>query len=173
MSEDPRLRSVHLQLPNRRDDFRRAREALLGACGQPTLAVDRRQLDALQARATLPLGGLPELQQYWLVDHELVHSLKVGLNTIGRMPDNDVSVLDSSVSRRHAAILIHVNDSCELHDTASKNGTFLNGQRIAGPTAIKTGDEIRLCDRTLVFFVGNEAPLPRSEDSNSKTLVEN
>jgi pSer/pThr/pTyr-binding forkhead associated (FHA) protein len=172
MADDPRLCSVHLQLPIRREDYRRAREALLGACGQPTLAVDRQQLDAIQARATQPPGTQTEASKYWLVDTELVHSLKVGLNTIGRMPDNDVSILDSSVSRRHAAILIHVNESCELHDTASKNGTFLNGARITGATPIKTGDQVRLCDRTLKFVVDAEAPMPRSDDANSITIVD-
>ena len=73
----------------------------------------------------------------------------------------------------HAAILVHLNDGCELHDTASKNGTFLNGQRIAGPTSIKAGDEIRLCDRTMVFAAGAEAPAPRGEGPDSKTVVEN
>jgi hypothetical protein len=172
MSDDPRLCSVHLQLQARREDFRRAREALIGACGGPTMAVDRKQLDALQPHATLPQGTFADSPHYWLVDRDLVHSLKVGLNTIGRMPDNDVSILDSSVSRRHAAILVHVNDGCELHDTASKNGTYLNGQRIAGPTPIKAGDEIRLCDRTMVFAAGDAPPAPHGDDSDSKTFVE-
>ena len=123
MSDDPRLRSVHLQLQARRDDFRRAREALIGACGGPTMAVDRKQLDALQAQPTVArdLRGFAAV----LARGSRPSSFfKVGLNTIGRMPDNDVSVLDSSVSRRHAAILVHLNDGCELHDTASKNGTI-------------------------------------------------
>jgi hypothetical protein len=172
MSNDPRLRSVHLQLQARRDDFRRAREALIGACGQPTMAADRQQLDALQPQSLSPSGTLADSRQYWLVDRDLVHSLKIGLNTIGRMPDNDVSILDSSVSRRHAAILVHLTDGCELHDTASKNGTFLNGQRIAGPTPIKAGDEIRLCDRTMIFGAGAQAPAPDGEGPDSKTVVE-
>src|SRR5262245_50832278 len=170
MADDPRLCSVHLQIPIRREDYRRAREALLGACGNPTLAVDRQQLDATQARATQAPATQMEASKYWLVDRELIHSLKVGLNTIGRMPDNDVAILDSSVSRRHAAVLIHVNEACELHDTASKNGTFLNGLRLTGPTPIKTGDEIRLCDRTLKFGVGAEAPVLRNDDGDSITI---
>lgn len=153
---DPRLLSVHLQAPLRRNDFRRARSAVENACGQ---------------HATLPPIEDSNSVRFWLIDREIVYSLKVGLNTIGRMPDNDVAILDASISRRHAAIVIHTSDGCELHDTASKNGTYLNGQRIAAPTAIKCGDEIRLCDRTVRFLSGNVTPAP-SDDRNAKTMIE-
>jgi pSer/pThr/pTyr-binding forkhead associated (FHA) protein len=153
---DPRLQSVHLQAAPRRDEFRRARVAVENACGQ---------------HATLPPLDQSATNRYWLVDRDIVYSLKVGLNTIGRMPDNDVAILDAAISRRHAAIVIHTSDGCELHDTASKNGTFLNGQRIGGPTAIKSGDEIRLCDRCVRFFTGNVTPAP-ADDRNARTIVE-
>ena len=61
-------------------------------------------------------------------------------------------VQDCYISRRHCAILVHSGEGCELHDTASKNGTFVNGQRIPGPTRLNPGDEIRLCDRQLIFM---------------------
>jgi hypothetical protein len=169
---DPRLCSVHLQIPTRRDDFRRARQALIGACGQPTLALDRRTLEVSLTQAP-SRGARPPSLRYWLVDREFVYALKVGLNTIGRKLDNDVAILDDSVSRRHAAIVVHVNDGCELHDTASKNGTRLNGERIAGPLRLQTGDEIRLCDRLLVFVAGNDPPAPRGDDPDSRTIVDN
>jgi pSer/pThr/pTyr-binding forkhead associated (FHA) protein len=67
------------------------------------------------------------------------------------------------VSRRHCAILVHLTTGCELHDTASKNGTFLNGNRLAGPTRLSPGDEIRMCDRHLVFFSADD-PAPAAHD---------
>ena len=91
---------------------------------------------------------------YCLIDQDGVHNLKVGLNTIGRLPDNDIPVADGSVSRRHCAIVVHATHGCEVYDTASKNGTFVNGQRINGLTALKAGDKIRLCDRQFVFVCG-------------------
>jgi len=45
---DPRLCSVHLEALPRRQEFRRARELLYGACGQQTLAIDQAQLEALR-----------------------------------------------------------------------------------------------------------------------------
>jgi pSer/pThr/pTyr-binding forkhead associated (FHA) protein len=176
---DPRLCSVHLEALPRRQDYRRVREQLLGACGQQTLAIDHAQLAALRS-AQEPKSGnhsVPATTQFWLVDRDAVYPLKVGLNTIGRMPDNDVAVLDGSISRRHCAIIIHVTRSCELYDTASKNGTFLNGQRVAVPTRLNSGDRIRLCDRQFVFLTGDpHASVAEGDnlvdDPNSRTHVE-
>src|SRR5215207_8820756 len=128
---DPRLCSIHLEAHPRRDDYRRAREQLLGSCGQQTLAFDQGHLDELQAQ-THAGGAKPDADRFWLVDQDGVHNLKMGLNTIGRMPDNDVPVPDGSISRRHCAIVVHASKVCELYDTASKNSTYVNGQRING-----------------------------------------
>lgn len=176
---DPRLCSVHLEALPRRQDFRRVREQLLGACGQQTLAISHAQLAALRA-GHVPTSGGPTGQataKFWLVDREAVYPLKVGLNTIGRMPDNDVAVLDGSISRRHCAIVIHANSGCELYDTASKNGTFLNGQRVGVPTRLNSGDQIRLCERQFVFLTGDpDASVAddqkHDDDPNGRTHVE-
>jgi hypothetical protein len=153
---DPRLNSVHLESP-RRQVFRQAREALLGARGMQTVAAENLEAEAppssnphtlvLHADSQPP----PDLR-FWLLDRESLYPLKVGLNTIGRAPENDVVVQDAYVSRRHCAILVHAGDGCELHDIASKNGTFINGRKLAGPTSLAPGDEIRMCDRQFVFM---------------------
>jgi pSer/pThr/pTyr-binding forkhead associated (FHA) protein len=99
------------------------------------------------------------------MDRESVYPLKIGLNTVGRLSDNDVVLEDPYVSRRHCAVVIHAaNGTCELHDVASKNGTYLNGNRLSGPTPLVSGDEIRLCDRQLVFITRGQlnAGLTRS-----------
>src|SRR5947199_125562 len=106
-----------------------------------------------RARLEAPVNA-----KFVLMDKEYVYPLKVGLNTIGRMPDNDVVLEDAYVSRRHCAVLVHAGDVCELHDVASKNGTFLNGQKIEGPTPLKTGDEIRMCNKHLVFVARAAGP---------------
>jgi hypothetical protein len=159
---DPRLNSVHLEAP-RRQQYRQAREALLNARGWQTIAAESpEQLKAALANPhTLveqPLRGAPADLKFWLVDKDYIYPLKVGLNTIGRSPDNDVVLQDCYVSRRHCAIVVHTGDDCEVHDTASKNGTYVNGKRIAGPQRLATGDEIRMCDRQLVFIAKSGAP---------------
>jgi pSer/pThr/pTyr-binding forkhead associated (FHA) protein len=158
---ESRLNSIHLD-PNRRNEFRLAREALLGARGNQTQAVERREAEvwlsggpnqtAVQEANLRPAAGA----KFVLMDRDYVYPLKVGLNTIGRMPDNDVVLQDPYVSRRHCAILVHAGMSCEVHDIASKNGTFVNGRKIAGPTALNSGDEIRMCGKQLVFLTKGE-----------------
>ncbi len=169
---DPRLNSVHLEAP-RRADYRRAREELLRARGLNTLALvaDLDEDDppghphtVIQNAGGHPPPGLA----YWLVDREYMYPLKVGINTVGRSADNDVVVQDCYISRRHCAILVHSGETCELHDTASKNGTFINGQRIAGPTRLRSGDEIRMCDQRLIFVSRSHPP---DRQSPSQTLA--
>jgi len=158
---DPRFNSIHLDANPRREEFRRARAKLMGACGFQTLAIDReRAEDEEQGPHTLIADpeGKPTDLQFWLLDKDGMFPLKPGLNSIGRMPDNDVVVADPSVSRRHCAIIVHHARGCELHDTASKNGTYLNGKRIQGPTRLACGDVIKMCDREIIFQTGDTPP---------------
>jgi len=150
---DPRLNSVHLESSQRKQAFRHARQELLNARGPSTLAAEcadwprddpRTLLNDLEQPAGVASGFL-------LLDKDSAYPLKIGLNTIGRLPDNDVVVSDGYVSRRHCAILIHANDGGELHDVASKNGTYLNGRRLIQPQHLNPGDEIRMCDRQFLF----------------------
>src|SRR6266478_3961566 len=102
---DPRLSSIHLEALPRRLDFRRARERLIGSFGEQTLALEHHLQDANAPdlrtfiEQSLPSAAGPARPglKYWLMDNEGVYPLKVGLNTVGRMPDNDVAVLDGSV----------------------------------------------------------------------------
>lgn len=63
--------------------------------------------------------------------------------TIGRWPENDI-VLDSrEVSRQHAQIRWEAGRYL-VEDSGSKNGTFLNGRRLAGPAVLQDGDQIHI-----------------------------
>jgi len=62
--------------------------------------------------------------------------------SIGRHPLNDLRFdpeRDPDASSRHAEIRI-LGDKATLHDLDSTNGTFMNGQRIAGERALFDGD---------------------------------
>jgi pSer/pThr/pTyr-binding forkhead associated (FHA) protein len=160
---DPRLNSVHLPAP-RRQDFRSARSALLGACGPATLAGDWPPGDGpvVDSPTAIQNLGAPARTEarFVLVDGDFTYPLKVGLNTLGRLPDNDVVIRDPYVSRRHCAILVHAHGNCELHDIASKNGTLINGQSLKGPTRLSSGDQILLCERRLTFVARDDLPSP-------------
>lgn len=167
---DPRLNSIHLD-SFRREEFRRARGVLMGTIGEQTrnLQCAAPADDDATARGHTFLqsyaGRLPPGYDYVLVEKDAVYQLKIGLNTIGRLSDNDVVLPDPYLSRRHCAIVVHASEGCEIHDVASKNGTFVNGQKINGPTPINSGDEIRMCDRQLVFIRRVDLPDSRSSDT--------
>jgi pSer/pThr/pTyr-binding forkhead associated (FHA) protein len=168
---DPRLNSVHLEFP-RREDFRRAREELLQHRGLHTLAVER-HAGVLGGESHTMVEDLkhaaPANADFWLLDQGAIYPLKIGVNTIGRLPDNDVVIQGPYVSRRHCAILVHAGDGCELYDIASKNGTYINGLKLNGPTHLNNGDQIRMCDRQFVFVSKKD---PHNESGYDSTKAE-
>jgi hypothetical protein len=169
---DSRLNSIHLPAP-RREQFRLVRAALLGTTGDATIAgsLPPNASYAAPDRTSYEDGNQGDRVRstYVLVDNNHVHQLKVGINTVGRMPDNDVVVADPYVSRRHVAIVVHSNGGCELHDVASKNGTLINGRTLSGPTPLHAGDQIRLSDHLLIFRSEDDRPRPPDVE---KTRIE-
>jgi hypothetical protein len=156
MSEQ-HLQSVHLTDNPRRDLFRQARLQLEGACGLPTLLgapptpSAEVALDAVTRTIAPMTPGGP--CHFHIKDGDQLHPLTVGVNTVGRLPDNNVIIKDEHVSRRHCAVVIHTNGQAEVHDIASKNGTLLNGKKISGPTRLRPGDQITLCTKKLLFVM--------------------
>ena len=64
---------------------------------------------------------------------------------LGRDPSADVVLTDPSgqVSRRHARIVIRGTEAV-IEDLMSTNGTFVNGERLDGPYALRAGDKVEL-----------------------------
>jgi len=75
-------------------------------------------------------------------------------DVLGRSFDSTVRLDDPSVSRHHAKISL-VGGNYLIEDLGSGRGTFVNGERISAPTALKEGDRIRLAD--FVFRFAGEA----------------
>lgn len=61
--------------------------------------------------------------------------------TLGRDQDNDVVVDDAEVSRHHARLTLQ-GSNWVLEDLGSRNGTFVNGQRLTSPLWLATGYQI-------------------------------
>ena len=91
--------------------------------------------------------------------------------SIGRWEDNDVVVDDRWVSRHHAQVR-REEEGYVIQDLDSKNGTFVNGQRIAVPTPLADGDEIQMTPLIKLTFVdyGSTAPLPVEAEAPSLEL---
>jgi DNA-binding winged helix-turn-helix (wHTH) protein len=78
--------------------------------------------------------------------------LMEGANVIGRELDATVQIDSPGVSRHHARILVSRGEAT-LEDTGSKNGTQLNGIRLAAPARLADGDEIGLGAIKLKFRI--------------------
>ena len=77
-------------------------------------------------------------------------TLGEGENVLGRSDDAVVWIDSSTVSRRHARILVG-GGIATLEDLDSRNGTYLRGERIRAPARLADGDEIRIGGVFLVF----------------------
>jgi hypothetical protein len=89
------------------------------------------------------MAHLPELEL--LRDGTVVRVIRVGEAPIhlGRHLDNTVVLLDDDVSGHHA-VVSGGPDGVRIADLRSTNGTWVNGERLAGEGTLRTGDEVRL-----------------------------
>jgi hypothetical protein len=72
---------------------------------------------------------------------------------IGRAESCDVGLFgDAAVEKIHAKI-VHEGDRWLLVDAGTPSGTLLNGQRIAGPTPLSSGDRVQVGASVLSFGV--------------------
>jgi transcriptional regulator with GAF, ATPase, and Fis domain len=78
-----------------------------------------------------------------------VFSLAAGELSIGRDPSNEISLLDSLVSRRHCIIRKEA-EAFRLLDLESRNNTFVSGVPIRERVLVP-GDQIRVGNSVLVF----------------------
>jgi hypothetical protein len=152
---DPRLHGGHLDAA-RHEQYDAAVGELLDGRGPATALFDplarppaspRRP----RGRGSPPPGGAHALVR--LADGRS-HALRVGVNALGRYPQNDLVLAPICVSRRHCVVLVHASGGCEVYDTASRNGTWVNGRRV-GRADLLPGDVLTLAgQQLLVAWVG-------------------
>src|SRR5690349_4392469 len=85
--------------------------------------------------------------------------------TIGRDQSVEVTIDLGSISRRHACIS-QVDDGYQIEDLGSKNGTFLNEERLQSPRRIVDGDQIALGDHVEMRVV-----IPATREAQDQTVV--
>jgi pSer/pThr/pTyr-binding forkhead associated (FHA) protein len=78
----------------------------------------------------------------WLADPRGNRIPVKGSCSLGRSASNQVAIPDDRVSRRHALIQIQGENEFWLVDFGSRNGTYLNGQRLTRPSRLQDGDHI-------------------------------
>jgi hypothetical protein len=121
----------------------------------PAAPRDSVRLDALPPGGTYALVRLPD---------GLRHPLKVGINAVGRSPQNDLVLRPTRISRRHCVVLVHADGGCEVYDTASLNRIWVNGKRV-DRADLFPGDRLELCELLyLVAWVGPDGDYRPAED---------
>jgi S-DNA-T family DNA segregation ATPase FtsK/SpoIIIE len=81
-------------------------------------------------------------------------ALRPGRYFIGRAPDAHVYLHDVDVSRTHALIEVSAAGGVVITDAGSRNGTWVNGARLAAPTALDEGSVARLGNDALRWAPG-------------------
>ena len=85
---------------------------------------------------------------------------------IGRSDENHIVIADDDVSRFHARI-IYDNGSLWLQDSGSRNGVFVDDNRVTGHKALKVGHQIKIADHR--FEVVWQADLEEREKSSDES----
>jgi pSer/pThr/pTyr-binding forkhead associated (FHA) protein len=76
--------------------------------------------------------------------------LDIDCFVIGRESDCHLAIPSQSVSRRHAQLRLQ-DGQWSIEDLRTRNGTWVNGQRIRSRTPLSHNDEIRVPDFMAVF----------------------
>jgi DNA-binding winged helix-turn-helix (wHTH) protein len=110
-----------------------------GFCGDATLLPSARETE-------------PYPPACWLEWGRQRFPLSAGENVVGRDPDVEVRLDASTVSRRHARLVVTAEGTV-LEDFGSKNGTFRGSERVTSPVPLADGDAIRIGSLLVTFHV--------------------
>ncbi len=112
-------------------------------------------MENLQTEQALLIWREDELiKDQWILDDTKHPEI-----TIGRSTDCVVSIPVRWISRTHALIRKEKGQFV-LADAGSKNGVFVNGQRVARSTPLNDGDIIQLAPGLDLIYVDSEATAP-------------
>ncbi len=157
------------------DELRRegqglGRDAFLAKHLQPFLVLDQVGGDDPDAESFATVGGFASATRPVLRSNQVpaqraravVIQKRTGSNdfanmiTVGRATNNDIALEISSVSKFHAYFTRDARDGrWYLHDAGSSNGTWLDGERLAGSHAkapLRDGSSVQLGPDARVRF---------------------
>jgi hypothetical protein len=80
-----------------------------------------------------------------------VHVLDSTLASVGRGPQNDLSIPQDDYASADHARFEPRRDGVWIEDVGSTNGTFVNGVRVSEPRRLSVGDVIRVGETDLRF----------------------
>lgn len=89
---------------------------------------------------------------------------------IGRSSDLDMVLVEDMVSRRHAKIS-STDTEIFIQDLGSTNGTFVNGEKVAGRAQLHEGDRI-LVGTSIIKVVGVEGAADEQSEAEARRRLE-
>ena len=89
---------------------------------------------------------------------------------IGRSSDLDMVLVEDMVSRRHAKIS-STDSEVYIQDMGSTNGTFVNGEKIAGRALLHEGDRI-LVGTSIIKVVAVEGAVAQTSEAEARRRLE-
>lgn len=92
------------------------------------------------------------------------HLLEKSVMTLGRDEVCDIVVPHRQISRQHVAFRRLSADEYVIEDLQSKNGTWVNGNRLTGTMHLSDGDEIHIALVVRIRFIGSGITAPVTQD---------
>jgi hypothetical protein len=132
-----------------------ATDKTIGLPTSPTVAVDGESSER-KAEAVAETPATPCLRILTGRDAGTSCQLVSAKYVLGRHPDCNLAIDSGAASRYHAQIVAD-GESWLLEDLRSRNGTFLNDERISDKHTLTGGDRIRIGDVELEFYPGGES----------------
>ena len=80
--------------------------------------------------------------------------------TVGRAAGNDIVLSDDGQVSRVHAVLERLGGGWSIRDVSSRNGTFVNGNRLSGEARVGPGDELRIGRTRIVLRADRTADDP-------------
>ena len=137
-------------------------------------SADAQSISDLNARAEAERGGRPFLLY---MDGDGRQGLfffapDAARACVGRLPPSDLLLdWDAQVSRLHARFERVANDWEVFDDGLSRNGTFVNGERLSGRRRLKDGDTLRFGTTTVTFRAPQRDQAVRANPAQTPAAV--
>lgn len=96
---------------------------------------------------------------YWLKHRGAFFPVHQGDCLLGRSAECLIILASEQVSREHAVVR-RIHCGLEIEDLGSRNGTWVNGERVRRPTVLYAGDEVKLGEDLLEVVLKPNARAP-------------
>lgn len=117
-----------------------------------------------------PAGAMHTPTKYptgWLPEEGLVHVLTQRETTIGRALNNDVILMDPTVSREHARLMLD-HDGWHIINLTTRNIVRVNGRPVpSGSSLPMHPQDVLILGSTMLQLIASQNPLAVSSDGNA------